>query len=162
MDNMQSKPFELTASLEDYLEAIKELIDEGAHGHAHTSDIAKRLNVKMPSVTNALGILREHGYIHYDTNYPVTLTVLGEQTAAKVIRRHRVLKTFLCDILKLETTQASATACKIEHVIDDALIARLEVLTTELMASRRCAQLRHRLAKGYAELDAPNQGYNNV
>ena len=151
MPGVTPKSFELTASLEDYLEAIKELIDAGNHGHAHTSDIAKRLKVKMPSVTNALGVLRDHGFIHYDTNYPVTLTELGAQVAERVIRRHRVLKSFLSKVLDLDALDAGATACRIEHVIDDTLIARLEVLTQELTAPRRCVLLRRRLKAGYRE-----------
>lgn len=154
MDDSEKKPFELTASLEDYLEAIKQLIDDTEHGHAHTSDIAKRLKVKMPSVTNALGVLRKHGYIHYDTNYPVTLTELGERAAARVIRRHRTLSAFLRNVLLLEPEVASATACRVEHVIDDILVERLAVLTRELTETRRCATLRKRLAEGYAGSDA--------
>lgn len=146
-----SKSFEITASLEDYLEAIKELIDSGNHAHAHTSDIARKLKVKMPSVTNALGVLRDHGFIHYDTNYPVTLTEAGAQVAERVIRRHRVLKDFLSHVLNLDPLDAGATACRIEHVIDDTLISRLEVLTKELTAPRRCVALRRRLKQGYCE-----------
>lgn len=154
MEEQPPKPFELTASLEDYLEAIKLLIDDADHGHAHTSDIAKRLRVKMPSVTNALGVLRRHGYIHYDTNYPVTLTALGECAAVRVIRRHRTLTAFLRDVLLLEPEAASATACRVEHVIDDRLVDRLAVLTRELTETRRCGSLRRRLAEGYAAPDA--------
>lgn len=149
MEEPQKKPFELTASLEDYLEAIKLLIDDTDHGHAHTSDIAKRLRVKMPSVTNALGVLRKHGYINYDTNYPVTLTALGERSAARVIHRHRTLTAFLRDVLLLAPEDASATACRVEHVIDDGLVCRLAVLTRELTETRRCGSLRRRLAEGY-------------
>lgn len=150
MEEPQKRPFELTASLEDYLEAIKLLIDDADHGHAHTSDIAKRLKVKMPSVTNALGVLRKHGYINYDTNYPVTLTALGERAAERVIRRHRTLTAFLRDVLLLSPEEASATACRVEHVIGDPPVARLAVLTRELTGGRRCGALRRRLAEGYA------------
>ncbi len=153
MDECIGKPFELTASLEDYLEAIKELIEADGHGHAHTSDIAKKLRVKMPSVTNALGVLRRHGYIHYDTSHPVTLTEQGDREATRVMRRHQVLSTFLQDVLHLDRTAASATACRIEHVIDERLLARLAVLTEELTGTRRCAPLRRRLADAFAELE---------
>ena len=101
---------DLTASQEDYLEAIKELIDEGDHGHAHTSDIARRLKVKMPSVTTALGVLRRAGLLNYDTSRPVTLTAEGEREALRVIRRHRVLAWFFQGVLGLDETSASETA----------------------------------------------------
>lgn len=120
---------DLTASQEDYLEAIKELIDEGDHGHAHTSDIARRLKVKMPSVTTALGVLRRAGLLNYDTSRPVTLTAEGEREALRVIRRHRVLAWFFQGVLGLDETSASETACRVEHVIDDRLVDRLEILT---------------------------------
>lgn len=144
----------LTASQEDYLEAIKESIDETAHGHAHTSDIARRLNVKMPSVTNALGVLREFGLIHYDTNKPVTLTERGEREALRVIRRHLVLTRFLREVIRLGDEAASQTACRVEHVIDDCLVARLAVLTDALTAPGRCHALRKTLRNRYAALDA--------
>lgn len=133
------KPFKLTASLEDYLETIKMLIDEDPHGHAHTSYIAKRLNVKMPSVTNALGVLHRNGYIHYDTNYPVTLTPLGEQTAKRILRKHHILSNFLEDILHFDNKEASELACKMEHVISDNFIQRLELLSSAITAND-CAE----------------------
>ena len=49
---MKSANLQLTESLEDYLEAIAELIE--VEGHAHAKEIAAKLNVKMPSVTGAL------------------------------------------------------------------------------------------------------------
>ena len=65
----------LSESMEDYLEAIAELIAVG--GHAHTKEIAQKLNVKMPSVTGALRQLEQMGYIIYNTHYPVQLTEEG-------------------------------------------------------------------------------------
>ena len=55
----KAEAIQLSASLEDYLETIAALIEE--HGHAHTSDIAERMKVKMPSVTYALGTLSRGG-----------------------------------------------------------------------------------------------------
>lgn len=141
----QHKPFELTASLEDYLEAIKELIDADPHGHAHTSEIARRLKVKMPSVTNAMGILCRNGYIHYDSSKPVTLTESGTAAAERIIHRHRVLKAFLQEVLLLSSEAAGATACRIEHVIDEALIDRLATLNTLITEEACGAAVRERL-----------------
>lgn len=50
---------DISSSLEDYLEAIAEIIER--NGHAHTKDIADRLGVKMPSVTNARRRFRRAG-----------------------------------------------------------------------------------------------------
>ncbi len=153
MDARKEKPFELTASLEDYLEAIKTLMDEDEHGHAHTSNIAKKLKVKMPSVTNALGILSRHGYIHYDTSHPVVLTPLGEREAARVMRRHQILSAFLEDVLRLDRQASGTIACKIEHVIDEQVIARLAVLTETLADEQHSAAVRQHLAEAFEHLD---------
>ena len=137
------KEFTLTASLEDYLEAIKELMVLNEHGHAHTSDIAKRLNVKMPSVTNALWVLSRNGYINYDTNYPVTLTEAGEAAADRVIRRHRALAHFFHKVLLLDEKLSSETACRVEHVINEEVRIRLERLSNALLsAPEKLQQLR--------------------
>ena len=69
----------ISSSLEDYLEAIAEIIEE--QGHAHTKEIADHLKVKMPSVTNALQALSARGLIHYQSHSPVFLTPAGAETA---------------------------------------------------------------------------------
>ena len=126
-------PRQLSESLEDYLEAIAELI--AVEGHAHTKDIAARLDVKMPSVTGALRQLEKLNYIIYNTHYPVVLTSEGKAVADEVMRRHRVLKSFFSDILGLPLETASETACRIEHVVDENAIRRF-VLFTEAIGSR--------------------------
>ena len=148
------KPFALTASLEDYLEAIKEVIDASNDAHAHTSEIAKRLNVAKPSVTYALGGLRDQGFLNYNTSRPVTLTALGEAEASRIIRRHRVLTVFLRDVLKLEEALAGQTACRIEHVIDEQMLARLAVLNREFLSPEVGAELRTRVWNGFDESTA--------
>ena len=107
----------LSESLEDYLEAIAELI--AVEGHAHTKEIAGKLNVKMPSVTGALRQLEQLGYITYNTHYPVSLTREGELVAGKIVRRHRALTRFFSSILGLPHDKASETACRLEHAVDE-------------------------------------------
>ncbi len=82
---MTSQPA-LTESLEDYLEAIAELI--AVEGHAHTKEIAEKLHVTMPSVTGALRQLEKLSLIVYNTHYPVQLTPEGEKIANEVLHRH--------------------------------------------------------------------------
>ena len=114
--------YHLTASLEDYLEAIAELT--AAEGHAHTKEIAKKLNVKMPSVTGALRQLEKQGLIIYNAHYPVELTPVGKSVAEEVVRRHGILKDFFGKILGLSPEKASQTACHLEHVVDSDTIER--------------------------------------
>ena len=127
----------LSESLEDYLETIAHLIE--IEGHAHTKKIAESLNVKMPSVTAALKQLANLGYIHYSTHFPVELTVEGKRIADEVIRRHEVLTRFFAGILGLNSQQASETACRMEHLVDDSTIERF-VLFSDALTKRADAQ----------------------
>ena len=128
---------QLTESLEDYLEAIAELI--AVEGHAHAKEIAAKLNVKMPSVTGALRQLEKMGCIVYNTHYPVQLTEKGREIAEDVMHHHRVLKQFFSEILGLPLDKASETACRLEHLIDCDTIERF-VLFSEAIAKRSDAR----------------------
>ena len=128
---------QLTESLEDYLEAIAELIE--VEGHAHAKEIAAKLNVKMPSVTGALRQLEKMGCIHYNTHYPVQLTAKGRLIAHDVIRRHGILKRFFSEILGLPQDKASETACRLEHIVDADTIRRF-VLFSEAIGKRTDAR----------------------
>jgi len=146
-------PSRLSESLEDYLEAIAELI--AVEGHAHTKEIAEKLNVKMPSVTGALRQLEKMKYIVYNTHYPVQLTAEGKSVADEVIRRHRVLKSFFSEILGLPLQTASETACRLEHVVDEDTIRRF-VLFSEAITSRADARsLQTYLTEAMAHLNDP-------
>ena len=126
----------LSESMEDYLEAIAELI--AVEGHAHTKEIAEKLNVKMPSVTGALRQLEQMGYIVYNTHYPVELTRTGKEVAERIVYRHTVLKQFFSGILGLPLQKADDTACRLEHAVDDDTISRF-ILFSEAIGTRRDA-----------------------
>ena len=146
----------LTESLEDYLEAIAELIED--EGHAHSKDIAARLHVTMPSVTGALRQLEKMGFIVYNTHYPVQLTPEGKAIADEVIRRHNVLKRFFSHILGLSGEKATATACRLEHAVDADTIQRF-ILFSEAIESRSDArQIQGYLSEAMSMLDDPASG----
>ena len=128
---------QLTESLEDYLEAIAELI--AVEGHAHAKEIAAKLNVKMPSVTGALRQLEKMGCIVYNTHYPVQLTEKGRLIAEDVMHHHGVLKKFFSEILGLPLEKASDTACRLEHLIDCDTISRF-ILFSEAIEKRSDAR----------------------
>ena len=132
-----SANLQLTESLEDYLEAIAELIE--VEGHAHAKEIAAKLNVKMPSVSGALRQLEKMGCIVYNTHYPVQLTAKGRLIARDVIRRHGILKRFFSEILGLPQDKASETACRLEHIVDADTIRRF-VLFSEAIGKRTDAR----------------------
>lgn len=133
----------ISSSLEDYLEAIAEIIER--NGHAHTKDIADRLHVKMPSVTNALQALSVRGLINYQSHSPVVLTSLGAEKAAVIRHRHAVLKRFFSEILKLDSETADSAACRIEHLIGETVLSRFVVLAEAIDERGDCEELRRYL-----------------
>lgn len=114
---------DLSASLEDYLESIFHLEQENRVARA--KDIADRVGVARASVTTALKTLAEKGLINYEPYTYVTLTTLGKKVAGEVVRRHKVLKDFFQNFLRLDPEHADANACRVEHVMDQAAFERL-------------------------------------
>ncbi len=142
----------ISSSLEDYLEAIADLID--ANGHAHSKELADRLQVKMPSVTNALQALAARDLIVYRSHQPVVLTAAGAQTAAVIRKRHQCLCRFFEEVLVLSHDEADATACKVEHDIDENVLRKLVALTDVLVADESAAAVRSKLSQIFAEMPA--------
>ena len=114
----------MSSNLEDYLEVIYTL--ESANSEARAKDIADAMHVQRASVTNALQKLSQRGLINYEPYNSVTLTPEGFRTATRIVHRHKVLFDFLHTFLKIRPEVAEATACKLEHDIDD---ESLETLT---------------------------------
>jgi len=113
----------LSASLEDYLEAI--LLITNTKGAARSKDISQHLSVKGPSVTGALRLLAEKELVHYAPYDVVTLTSQGRHLAENIIKRHEILYSFLFDVLRLDDKTAESTACQLEHEISESVLERL-------------------------------------
>ncbi len=122
MANMIGQPELLSASLEDYLEAIFRIIQDKQAARA--TDIGKRLQVGRSSVTGALHALAERGLINYAPYDVITLTDSGRLAAENVARRHEVLRDFFVKVLAVEADDADDAACRIEHAIDESLLKR--------------------------------------
>lgn len=142
---MAKRDLPISSSLEDYLEAISEIVEQ--NDHAHTKDIAEKLNVKMPSVTNALQTLSARGLIVYRSHTPVRLTRIGAEKAAIIRRRHQTLLRFFSGLLKFDSRDADETACRIEHVFREPLVSRLVTLIEAVESRADCAALREYLAR---------------
>jgi len=106
----------LTTHIENYLEIIYLL--EKEHEHAHVRDIAERMKIKMPSVTEILRKLKEAKLIKYRKYGFVTLTRKGSRLAQNIYKRHKILYKFLHNILGVDGETAEEDACKIEHLIN--------------------------------------------
>lgn len=107
---------ELHESGEMYLETI--LILKNRFGYVRSIDIANEMKVSKPSVSRAVGLLKDNGYITFDPNGMILLTEAGMEVAEKIYERHTVLSRYLTAIGVSEET-ASKDACKIEHIISD-------------------------------------------
>lgn len=116
-------PIELTASLEDYLEAVYNLCEK--ENHAHVTDIATKLSLSKPSVHRAMAQLRDAGMIRQEPYGQVTLTEEGARRAAGIARRHGLVKRFLHEVLGLDEAVADDEACKVEHAISRETADRL-------------------------------------
>jgi DtxR family Mn-dependent transcriptional regulator len=113
----------LSASLEDYLEAIYNLATRT--GAVRSKDIADNLKVARASVTGALRLLKDKGLVNYQPYGPVTLTPSGQGVAAEVAAKHRVLKAFFVNILGVNGQDAQRAACRAEHALGGDIIGRL-------------------------------------
>ena len=107
---------QIRESAEDYLEAILVLSKQG--GGVRSVDIASMLGVSKPSVSHAMKLLREDGYIAMDRYGTVTLLEKGEEIAVRIYERHQVL-TKMLEGLGVSEEVAKADACKLEHDISN-------------------------------------------
>ena len=88
------------------------------NGHVRSIDVANMLNFSKPSVSIAMKKLRENGYVETDSNGLLTLTPEGQEIAARVYERHRVLSDLLM-ALGVSAETARADACRIEHDLSE-------------------------------------------
>ena len=114
---------QIRESAEDYLEAILVLSQKG--NGVRSVDIASMLSVSKPSVSHAMKLLREDGYIAMDRYGTVTLLDKGAEIANRVYERHTVL-TRMLECLGVPSEIARADACKMEHDISEESFERIK------------------------------------
>ncbi len=100
---------------ENYLETI--LILKNRTGQVRSIDIARELNFSKPSVSRAVSVLKESGYITMDRAGIIELTQAGKEKAEAIYERHTVLTAFLSLTAGVDSKKAEEDACKIEHII---------------------------------------------
>lgn len=113
----------MTASLEDYLEAV--FVLSGSNSQVRLTDIAAMLKVSKPSANRAVNTLTQNGFLSHETYGAITLTPEGETYAASVLHRHKLLKHFLNNTLGVNEKTAEEDACKMEHVMSAETIEKL-------------------------------------
>ncbi|GAB1481443.1 hypothetical protein MASR2M78_02580 [Treponema sp.] len=117
----------MTQSLEDYLEAVSFLADEGP---VRVTDIATRLGVSKPSVLTALKNLEERGFLEHERYRGVSLTKIGSVKAAEIREKHEFLTRFLRDVVGLPQDIAEKDACRMEHVLSPETLDRMRSLVS--------------------------------
>ncbi|MBQ6444361.1 MAG: metal-dependent transcriptional regulator [Methanosphaera sp.] len=108
---------EISENVEEYLETIykKSLSDS----MAKTTEISKDLGIAPGSVTQMLKKLEQDGYVVYYQYKGVTLTDKGYKIARSIVRKHRILETFLYEILNINIEDLHEQACAMEHSLSD-------------------------------------------
>ena len=110
-------------SAEDYLEAILAIREK--KGTVRSIDVAHHLNYSKPSVSRAMSLLRENGYVSMDRDGLLTLTDAGMEIASRIYERHRLLTEWLT-ALGVSPEVAAEDACRIEHDISEETFSRLK------------------------------------
>jgi len=111
-----------SASVEDYVKAIWEIAGADV---ASTKDVADRLLIAPPSVTNMFVRLREMGFVEYERYRGVSLTERGREEALRLVRRHRLIETFLLEHLGYSWGEVHEEAERLEHAVSDGFTERL-------------------------------------
>jgi DtxR family Mn-dependent transcriptional regulator len=114
----------LTRSKQDYLKALWALAPGG--GPVPTSRLAAQLGVSAPSVTNMLGRLAAEDLVAHAPRAGARLTARGRRAALGMVRRHRILETFLVEMLGFDWAEVHADAEVLEHHVSDRVLEALD------------------------------------
>jgi DtxR family transcriptional regulator, Mn-dependent transcriptional regulator len=122
-DHIVKEPY--SSSVGDYIKAIWDL---GGVGSASTKDVAARLLVSPASVSNMFVRLQEMGLAEYERYQGASLTERGRVEALRLVRRHRLIETFLLEHLGYDWQEVHAEAERLEHAVSDGFTERLAEL----------------------------------
>ena len=113
----------LYASGEDYLEAV--LVLQRKQGMVRSVDLARHMGFSKPSISHAVGVLKNGGFLTVDDDGFLHLTVIGREIAEKIYERHLFFMEQLI-AAGVDPKTAEADACRIEHIISDESFSRLK------------------------------------
>lgn len=119
---------ELHRAGEDYLKTI--LLLQNKNGAVRSLDVAKALNVSKPSVSAAMKLLRDGGFLIMDADKQIQLTDAGREVAEGVCEKHSILKQCLIS-MGVDPGTAEKDACGMEHIISSETLERLKAFVRE-------------------------------
>jgi DtxR family Mn-dependent transcriptional regulator len=114
-----------SSAVGDYLKAIWELAGAEA---ASTKNVADRLSISLASVSNMFVRLQEMGFVEYERYRGASLTGRGREEAMRLVRRHRLIETFLLKHLGYSWLEVHEEAERLEHAVSDTFTERLAEL----------------------------------
>ena len=115
---------ELHRAGEDYLKAI--LILQKQNHAVRSLDVAEMLSVTKPSVSRAVKLLREGGFLTMDADKRICLTEAGREAAEQVFEKHRVLTECLVT-MGVDPGIAEKDACRMEHLISPETLEQMKI-----------------------------------
>jgi len=115
-----------SSAKEDYLKAIFHLGGRGRR--VHTTELAELLAVRKPSVSAMLKRLKEAGLVDHSPRQGARLTDAGWTATMRVVRRHRLLETFLVEVLGLDWSEVHAEAEVLEHHLSPRMVDAIDRL----------------------------------
>lgn len=119
-----------SSTVENYLKAILHLQGEG-RGSTTVGEISRELEVTPGTVTIMMRHLKERGLVAYEPRRGLSLKPRGVTEAMKVVRRHRLIETFLVEVMGLDWSEVHEEAEILEHVISDRLLDRINEMLGE-------------------------------
>lgn len=123
MKPKKTTPESLSLPQQRYVEVIAGLLRE--RGMARVKDVAERLGVSLPSVSEAVKRLLELGIVDRDARRGIVLTESGRRVAGHLEDRHQALKRFMVEVMAMEPERADDVACRVEHCVDREFSSRL-------------------------------------
>jgi DtxR family transcriptional regulator, Mn-dependent transcriptional regulator len=116
-----------TSTVENYLKHVL-LLSEGGDALVSMGALAGALAVVPGTVTTMVKALADDGLVDHHPRQGVRLTAEGRRVALNVLRKHRLVETFLVNVLKMDWTEVHAEAERLEHAISEEVLDRLDAL----------------------------------
>jgi DtxR family Mn-dependent transcriptional regulator len=116
-----------TIAVENYLKHVL-LLSEGSAELVSMGALAGALEVVPGTVTTMVKALADEGLVEHQPRHGVRLTSEGRRVALNVLRKHRLVETFLVNVLKMDWSTVHEEAEQLEHAISDAVLDRLDAL----------------------------------
>ncbi|PID71693.1 MAG: hypothetical protein CSB34_05820 [Desulfobulbus propionicus] len=118
----------LSSTKEDYLSTIYKLEEMSAQRLISTSALAEAMGLTHGTVTVMVKKLAEEKLLVYEAYNGCALTTLGLNEAVKIVRRHRLIETFLVQVIGLDWSEVHDEAERMEHVISDRVLEGIDKL----------------------------------